>query len=202
MGSLPVFSACALGAILLLAAPLFLAMPRVSRGFSRSGMLRGESLSGFSDSVRLGEVAQVKLNPQVVMRVRVKFLRGQRQRLLRWRGVTLDNYDGQTWNYTGQKPSRQTRSNDGFHLGEGEWRYGDTEQRFFLEPLDINTVFVAPQLRVITGLTELVCDQGDGLWTALHDYYKLDYIVLSDTEEIFDERLVEENSRFYAFDIQ
>ncbi|MBO0727179.1 MAG: DUF3488 domain-containing protein, partial [Blastocatellia bacterium] len=59
LASLPVFSACALTAILLLAAPLFLAMPRVSRGFSRSGMLRGESLSGFSDSVRLGEIAHV-----------------------------------------------------------------------------------------------------------------------------------------------
>src|SRR5215475_11650660 len=116
--SLPLFSACALTGILLLAAPLFLAMPRVSRGFSRNGLLRGESLSGFSDSVRLGEVAQVKLNPQVVMRVRVKFLRGTRQRTLRWRGVTLDNYDGQTWNYTGQKPTLLKRSVDGFHLDE------------------------------------------------------------------------------------
>ena len=118
LGSLPVFSACALAAILLLAAPIFLAMPRVSRGFSRSGMLRGEALSGFSDSVRLGEVAQVKLNPQVVMRVRVKFLRGAGPSTLRWRGVTLDNYDGQTWNYTGQKPATLKRGVDGFHLGE------------------------------------------------------------------------------------
>src|SRR5215468_3220399 len=168
--SLPLFSACALTGILLLAAPLFLAMPRVSRGFSRNGLLRGESLSGFSDSVRLGEVAQVKLNPQVVMRVRVKFLRGPRNRMLRWRGVTLDNYDGQMWNnFTGQKPYPLKRSVDGFHLGEGEWRYGDTEQRFFVEPLDINTVFVAPQPRLITGLLELSRDQGDGLWTAPHD---------------------------------
>ena len=200
--SLPIFSACALAAILLLAAPLFLAMPRVSRGFSRSGMLRGESLSGFSDSVRLGEVAQVKLNPQVVMRVRVKFHRAHRRSALRWRGVTLDNYDGQTWNSTGQRLPPLKRSVDGIHLGEGEWRYGDTEQRFFLEPLDINTVFVAPQPRVITGLTELVRDQGDGLWTSPHDYYKLDYTVLSDTEEISDERLAEENSRSYPSDIQ
>src|SRR5215471_13823608 len=117
LGSLPVFSACALTAILLLAAPLFLAMPRVSRGFARSGMLRGESLSGFSDSVRLGEVAQVKLNPQVVMRVRVKFLKGPERRTLRWRGVTLDNYDGQMWNCTPQKRTPLTRSVDVFHLG-------------------------------------------------------------------------------------
>src|SRR5215510_8182854 len=199
--SLPLFSACALIGILLLAAPLFLAMPRVSRGFSRSGLLRGESLSGFSDSVRLGEVAQVKLNPQVVMRVRVKILRGPQGRKLRWRGVTLDNYDGQTWNST-QKPFPLKRSVDGFHVGEGEWRYGDTEQRFFVEPLDINTVFAAPQPRLITGLSELARDQGDGFWTAPHDYFKLDYTVLSDTEEVSDEKLAEENSRAYPSDIQ
>lgn len=202
MGSLPVFSACALAAILLLAAPIFLAMPRVSRGFTRSGMLRGEALSGFSDSVRLGEVAQVKLNPQVVMRVRVKFLRGSGPSTLRWRGVTLDNYDGQTWNYTGQKPAPIKRGVDGFHLGEPEWGYGDTEQRFFLEPLAIDTVFAAPQSRLITGLPDLARDQGDGLWTAPHDYYKLDYTALSDTTEVSDERLAEENSRAYPSEIQ
>jgi len=220
LGSLPVFSACALAAILLLAAPIFLAMPRVSRGFSRSGMLRGETLSGFSESVRLGEVAQVKLNPQVVMRVRVKFLRGTRQRTLRWRGVTLDNYDGQTWNYTGQKPTILKRSVDGFHLDEvgsynlaeqsqngshldeTEWRRVDTEQRFFLEPLAIDTVFVAPRPRLITGLPDLARDQGDGLWTAPHDYYKLDYTAFSDTSEVSDERLAAENSRTYPSEIQ
>jgi len=202
LGSLPVFSACALAAILLLAAPIFLAMPRVSRGFSRSGMLRGEALSGFSDSVRLGEVAQVKLNPQVVMRVRVKFLRGAGPRTLRWRGVTLDNYDGQTWNCTGQRPAALNRSVDGFHLGDAEWGYGDTEQRFFLEPLAIDTVFALPQPRLITGLPALARDQGDGLWTAPHDYYKLDYTALSDTAEVSDERLAEENSRAYPSEIQ
>jgi transglutaminase-like putative cysteine protease len=202
LSSLPVFSACALTAILLLAAPLFLAMPRVSRGFSRSGLLRGESLSGFSDSVRLGEVAQIKLNPQVVMRVRVKFLRGPARRTLRWRGVTLDNYDGQMWNCTGKNPTSLIRSVDGFHLGDAVWGYGDTEQRFFLEPLSIDTVFVAPQPRLITGLPALARDQGDGLWTAPHDYYKLDYTVLSDTEEVSDEKLAEENSRAYPSEIQ
>jgi protein-glutamine gamma-glutamyltransferase len=225
LGSLPVFSACALAAILLLAAPIFLAMPRVSRGFSRSGMLRGEALSGFSDSVRLGEVAQVKLNPQVVMRVRVKFLRGAGPRTLRWRGVTLDNYDGQTWNYTGQKPTLLKRGVDGFRLGESDGyklglqsqtlsgvdrfhpgdaqlRYADTEQRFFLEPLAIDTVFVAPEPLLLSGLPDLARDQGDGLWTAPHDYYKLDYTALSDTTEVSDEWLAAENSRAYPSEIQ
>lgn len=200
--SLLIFSAFTLLAILLLAAPLFLAMPRVSKGFSRNGLLRGETLSGFSDSVRLGEVAQVKLNPQVVMRVRVRFLRGQGQKTLRWRGVALDHYDGQTWNYTGQKPIFLRKTLDGFHLSEDERRYGDTEQRFFVEPLNINTVFAAPQPWLIAGLPELARDQGDGLWTAPRDYYKLDYTVLSDTDEVSDFELGQGNSRIYPSDIQ
>src|SRR5205085_5504999 len=67
------FAAAALISILLIAVPLFLTVPRISRGFGRNGLLSTEALSGFSDTVRLGEVAQVKLNPQIVMRVRVKF---------------------------------------------------------------------------------------------------------------------------------
>src|SRR5262249_630851 len=62
LGSLPVFSACALATILLLAAPIFLAMPRVSRGFSRSGMLRSEALTGFSESVRLAQAPPINPN--------------------------------------------------------------------------------------------------------------------------------------------
>src|SRR5262249_55749991 len=137
-----------------------------------------------------------------------------------------DNYDGQTWNYTGQKPALLKRGVDGFHLGEfggykqalqsqtlksgvdgvhpgdAEWGDGDTEQRIFLEPLAIDTVFVAPEPRLITGLPDLARDQGDGLWTSPHDYYKLDYTAFSDTSEVSDERLAAENSRAYPSEIQ
>ena len=87
-------------------------------------------------------------------------------------------------------------------IGEAEWGYGDTEQRFFLEPLAIDTVFAAPQPRLIMGLQDLARDQGDGLWTTPHDYYKLDYTAFSDTAEVSDERLAEENSRAYPSEIQ
>ncbi len=199
--SLALFSAAALVAILLLAAPLFLAMPRVSRGFSRHGLLRTETLSGFSDSVRLGEVAQVKLNPQVVMRARVKFAPGEDGKMLRWRGVTLDQYDGQNWSYTDSKPVFLKKAGENFHLAENAWTYNYTEQRFFVEPLNINTVFAAPSPLLITGLPELARDQGDRLWTAPHDFHKLDYTVLSDTTEATDEELARDDLRIYPPEI-
>jgi transglutaminase-like putative cysteine protease len=199
---LAVFSAFALIVILLLAAPLFLAMPRVSRSYSRNGLLRTEMLSGFSDSVRLGEVAQVKLNPQVVMRVRVRFAPGREGRMLRWRGVTLDYYDGQSWNYTGPKPAFVKRSGDSFHLSENVWTYNYTEQRFFLEPLNINTVFAAPHPLLVAGLPALARDQGDRLWTEPHDFHKLEYTVFSDTGEVADVELAEDDSRAYPSELQ
>src|SRR5262249_19641091 len=69
--SLLVISMLTLAMIMLLATPLFLVMPRMARAGSRNGLLNSETLIGFSDTVRLGEVAQVKQNPRVVMRVRV-----------------------------------------------------------------------------------------------------------------------------------
>jgi transglutaminase-like putative cysteine protease len=199
--SLAVFSGFALMFILLLAAPLFLAMPRVSKGMSRNGLLPTEMLSGFSESVRLGEVAQIKLNPQVVMRVRVRFSPGEKRRSLRWRGVTLDYYDGQSWNYTGPKPVAMKKIGDSFHLNDTVWAQSYTEQRFFVEPLNISTVFAAPNPFLVAGLPELGRDRGDGLWTSPHEFHTLDYTVFSTVPDPSDENLAADNSRIYPSEI-
>ena len=191
------FSAAALISILVIAVPLFLAVPRISRGFGRNGLLSTEALSGFSDSVRLGEVAQVKLNPQIVMRVRVKFPREQgnqaERQALRWRGVTLDQYDGQSWIQSGLENYPVRTVGDAFRVDDKLWPRAYTEQHFFLEPLSIRTVFVAPRPMLITGLPELSRDAGDGLWTEPHRFNKIEYTVYSDTSLTSDEELALEN---------
>ncbi|MGH9840900.1 MAG: transglutaminase TgpA family protein [Blastocatellia bacterium] len=194
-------SIVALAAILLLAVPLFLVMPRMARAGSRNGLLNAETLSGFSDTVRLGEVAQVKQNPQVVMRVRVQYPTGEAPRPLRWRGITLDYYDGQSWSQSARNPSRIRRLGDGFKVDERLWMRGFTEQRFFLEPLDVNVVFAAPRPVIVTGLRELEKDGSDGLWTEDHSYFKLDYTVYSDSYVPPDAELAADNSRDYPRDI-
>jgi len=201
-GHLIGFSAGALFLILLVAIPLFLAVPRISRGFGRSGLLSTEALSGFSDTVRLGEVAQVKLNPQIVMRVRVKFprdLEGAGVRAaLRWRGVTLDQYDGQNWIQSGADTTPVKSIGDSFRVDEKLWPRLYTEQRYFLEPLNIRTIFVAPRAMLVTGLPELSRDGGDGLWTEPHRFNKLEYVVYSDTTVPRDEELAQDDYRDYT----
>jgi len=193
------FSAAALVSILIIAIPLFLAVPRISRGFGRNGLLSTEALSGFSDSVRLGEVAQVKLNPQVVMRVRVKFPREQENQAerqsLRWRGVTLDQYDGQNWIQSGADTFPVRTLGDAFRVDDKLWPRAYTEQHFFLEPLSIRTVFVAPRPMLVTGLPELSRDAGDGLWTEPHRFNKMEYTVYSDTSVATDQELAKEDAR-------
>lgn len=192
-----------LAMIVLLATPLFLVMPRMARAGARNGLLSSETLVGFSDSVRLGEVAQVKQNPQVVMRVRVKYPLSQPPRSLRWRGVTLDYYDGQSWSLEAGRESSQRirRIGDSYSVDEKLWTRASTEQRFFLEPLNINVIFAAPRPVVVTGLRELSRDAGDGLWTEDHSYFKLEYAVYSDTLIPSDEELTADNSRNYSREI-
>ncbi|MBS1791189.1 MAG: DUF3488 domain-containing protein [Acidobacteria bacterium] len=204
-GSLLLFSALAMVMILLLAAPLFFVVPRISRNTGRSGLLQGEALSGFSDTVRLGEVAQIKLNPQVVMRVRVGFPRGQQSQSapqsLRWRGITLDNYDGQSWNNFGPTPTPIRRYGESFRIDGTDSRHGITEQKFFMEPLELRNVFVAPRPMVVVGVPELLCDLGDGLWTEAYQPNDLGYTVYSDTWIPTDEELAADNSREYPRNI-
>ncbi|MDX2030897.1 MAG: DUF3488 and transglutaminase-like domain-containing protein [Blastocatellia bacterium] len=192
-----------LAMIVLLATPLFLVMPRMARGGARNGLLSSETLVGFSDSVRLGEVAQVKQNPQIVMRVRVKYPLSQPPRSLRWRGVTLDYYDGQSWSLEAGRESSQRirRIGDSYSVDEKLWTRASTEQRFFLEPLNINVIFAAPRPVVVTGLRELSRDAGDGLWTEDHSYFKLEYAVYSDTVVPSDEELIADNSRDYSREV-
>lgn len=88
-------------ASLLLTILIFAFFPRLGLGFL---MIRSQSspISGFSETVKLGDVGRIKLNPEVVMRVEYqkddKSYRPQSRVL--WRGVVLDHYDGTTWTST------------------------------------------------------------------------------------------------------
>lgn len=196
------FSAIILITVLLMALPLFLILPRVSQGASRHGILATETLTGFSENVRLGEVAQIKLNPQVVMRARVRPPRGVAPRPLRWRGVTLDRYDGQSWTESGIRTQVMRRTENAFVIDRRYTDYGITEQRIFLEPLSISTVFVAPRPIFVVGLPVLMRDQGDGLWTTPHAGSKLEYRVYSDTHFPPATELKEDLSREYPVEIR
>jgi hypothetical protein len=199
------FSGLSLLIILLLAAPLFLAMPRLSRGLFGHGMMGGAALSGFSENVRLGDVAQVKLNPQKVMYVIVEQPPDQYRVPLRWRGVTLDRYDGRGWSDSG----RQSRSpleltNEGFVVDQMADRRFLTSQKFYLSPLETNVLFAAPRPVRVKGdtLARVWRDRNDGLWAGGSRAGYIVYTVLSDTRVYREAELKADNTRAYPDEIR
>lgn len=188
--------------ILLLSLPVFLLLPRVSRAAYRHGILATEALSGFSESVRLGDVGRIKLNPEIVMRVRVRLPGGDDPIDLRWRGVTLDHYDGRSWTGSGAWRPATRRTERAFSVDPRFPTFSVTEQRFFLEPLSVSTVFVAPRPIFVTGLQTLMRNDGDGLRTMPHPNSKLEYRIYSDTHQPSAGELARDLSRDYPSDIR
>ncbi len=84
----------ALGGILL-GSILFFFFPRFNAGFLSSAGLQTTFMSGFSNSVELGEIGEIKKDSTVVMRVKTGS--PVAYPMLRWRGIALTTFDGHRW---------------------------------------------------------------------------------------------------------
>src|SRR5438093_11442092 len=87
---LPLVSGGLLFLIILLALPFFLIAPRTTSSALKRGGGGISGVIGFSDSVTLGEIGQLKRNDEVMMHVRVEDAAVGPTGGLRWRGVALD----------------------------------------------------------------------------------------------------------------
>ncbi len=173
-----IFASAALLLIAVLATPLFLAMPRVPRPWR--GGAGEEALSGFSESVRLGEVARLKLNRKLVMRVRVGWPAVSAPTQLYWRGLALDYYDGGTWLRRVGEPE-PLRMQDHVFRPEPGVKLPYTEQQFFLEPLNTKVIFAAPHAAFISGPDTVKRDESQSLFTDQHAFHRFRYVVHSNT---------------------
>lgn len=173
------FACTALVLIAVLATPLFLAMPRMPRQFPGDAS-RGQALSGFTESVRLGEVAQVKLSRQRVMRVRVHWPAVSAPLQLYWRGIALDYYHDGMWERSVDPPRPLREQEIGFQL-EAPMPSPLTEQHFYLEPLNTTVIFAAPRAILVSGPDTVKRDESQSLYTDHHSFNRYRYHVLSDT---------------------
>jgi len=82
--------------IVVMTAALFFILPRTARAaFNRFAPPQNLHLSGFSNSVTLGEIGEIKQNSTPVMRVRSYQNEGFLQ--VKWRGTALAEFDGHRW---------------------------------------------------------------------------------------------------------
>ncbi len=147
-------------AVFLIAAIVFLAIPRVGFGFFLKGK-NGLTLAGFSDGVKLGGHGVIKNDDTIVMRVEIDPKYGGRDKAeIHWRGVAFDNYDQGRWTRTRLAPPTATfkyvpRNGVERHTldGEGSGPAIDAvrdgvKQEIWLEPLDSDVLFAASNPRV------------------------------------------------------
>lgn len=80
---------------IILGSILFFFFPRFNAGFLSSAGLQTTFMSGFSNSVELGEIGEIKKDSTVVMRVKTGS--PVRYPMLRWRGMALTTFDGHRW---------------------------------------------------------------------------------------------------------
>lgn len=115
----------------------FVFFPRLGLGFFAQQSRKGITLTGFSDTVNLGEFGNVVEDPEVVMRV--KLHAGGPQIPLRMRGQSLDQYDGHAWHKTTMYPSELTVDVDGrFRIDRVSSRLNVPDvrvQEIYLEPV-------------------------------------------------------------------
>lgn len=183
---LPWVSVGLLVLIVVLALPFFLIAPRTASSALRRGGNGVSGFIGFSDTVTLGQIGQLKGNDEIFMHVRIDNLGAVPPSGLRWRGVALDEFTGKAW-----KKSRVAERFDYKQSESGLFQLGTTAslthlttQTFILEPVDTSVLFGAPRVVAVQGKLPFVRVDGEGaIQTRSHDQERVIYKVYSDTTE-------------------
>lgn len=196
---LPLTAVSLLLLISLFAVPLFFALPRVSgSGFGKNfGGLSG--FTGFSDSVRLGEIGKLQQSDEVVMRVRLDD--GDRNKInnFRWRGVALDTFDNRTWKKSRfQFTEPFIKSEKDFFLVDSATDVRNVvTQTVYLEPIDTPILFALSRPVAVQGNFQIVTKDSEGSIAYPHPgTERITYKVFSDIGYPNVDRLRMDNSPY------
>lgn len=162
--------------------PMFFLLPRVG-GAGIGGIQNNVSTNtGFSESVRLGEIGKIQQNEQVVMRVRLES-NAENFNLLRWRGIALDTFDNRGWSKSNNIKERYLDDGRGyFQINFANSRENLAIQTFYLEPIDTNILFGLSQPLLIQGNFPVIYkDSENAVNYAGNNSERISYRVISDT---------------------
>lgn len=182
----------------IVAMPLFFTFPRVGGaglGNNQSGL---SGITGFSDSVRLGEIGRLKQSDEIVLRARVENLRQNNFNIARWRGVALDKFDNRNWSKLNDARTIVTKENGGFINAKTSSQENIVTQTIYLEPLDSTVIFAFPKLLGVdgNGVQNVVKDKNDGFYFMRSSFDRLIYKTYSDTNLPSTERLQADNAEY------
>src|SRR5690349_13098249 len=198
---LPLVSVGLLVLIVVLAFPFFLIAPRTATSALKRGGTGVSGSIGFSDTVTLGQIGELKKNDQIFMHVRLDRLSAMPRTGLHWRGIALDQFTGSAWKKSraAERVAQKDSETGLFKLGTTEDVRRLTEQTFIIEPVDTPILFGAPRVLGVQGeLPLLRVDSEGGLQTRVHEQERLAYKVYSDTTEPNDQALRGDQLQYLA----
>ena len=139
-----------LSLILISGTVLFFVMPRIGTGYFQRSIGRKLVLSGFSDRIRLGNIGAIQLDPAVVMRVKIQ---GDPARFhdRKWRGVTLDYFDGKSWSKRIRGNTNEFPYAKQFQIRETPPKMQLIEYQVLLEPASTNYLFTLDRIAWLSG---------------------------------------------------
>ncbi len=135
---------------------IFFLIPRIGTGFFQKNRTELIRTSGFSETVDLGGIGAIKLDPTVVMRVEFPDQQGPVKDALYFRGAAYDTYDGRSW--ANRSAIRRTldRTPDGVFLlstpeAAAVAESNGLRQEILIEALDTTVLFGASFIETIKG---------------------------------------------------
>ena len=165
--------------IVLLGGALFFVIPRVGTGYFTRASVPQLLLTGFTDSVQLGEIGQLKQNPATVMHARR--IQGTRHAVLKWRGIALDTFDGVRWSKDSNSRRTVRQENSNYIFRREPARGELVTYDLLLEPLATNVLFGPYQVRQISGrlIPGAEIDNDGAIFTRFQQSQRLQYRVQS-----------------------
>jgi transglutaminase-like putative cysteine protease len=175
----------ATAASVVLALVLFVVLPRLrSSVVTGSGIGPVTATSGFSDTVALGELGSIRLDPTVVMRVETISGDSAGTAESYWRGLAFDHFDGRSWSITPSDRNLVPGSvESGITFG---WNPDELNlvQTIVREPVESGVIFAIGDRRSLRGtIHRPESDVNGGLYAAGQSHERIRYTIGTQRDE-------------------
>ena len=152
---------------------IFFLLPRGSAGYLGT-FSEGTSLTtGFSDHVELGSIGRLQQSNALVMHIAIDNDKNGAFDL-KWRGISLNVFDGRTWSDSHAKYAMPSGSGGKFVLhGTDRWPQAvgvpdpvrSIHYRVLMEPMGSNVFFLAPKGQTLQGSYRMITeDDGEAVF--------------------------------------
>jgi transglutaminase-like putative cysteine protease len=135
---------------------IFFVLPRVSSRYLTAYTPTSDVSTGFTDHLQLGRIGQIQQSSAVVMHVEIQNdVQGAYD--LKWRGVALNKFNGQSWTSSFEHAPMLPGPDGSYHLSNSPKPARSANPshtihyRVMMEPLGTNVFFLAEKPRSLTG---------------------------------------------------